>query len=445
MTTFALTGGCIISRQFSGCDDERFVRLIEILRRADVSFSHLEGTICAPETPEAYPAAEAGWTWIRNPQYFTDELKWAGFDLVSHASNHAVDYMYGGLFSTWQALDSAGLPHAGTGRTLREAREPAFLDVAAQRVALISASSSTADWARAADPRGKDAGRPGINQLRTVQRLGPAESKQVKQLARQMGWWITEVDEQFMINPAGLHNTVTRFVTSDEPGMSLVADEVDVVANLRAVEAARSEADFVIFHIHNHEWDPAAGLTTPPDFARSLAHACIDAGADIFIAEGSHATLRGIEIYNGKPIFYDTGDLFKDGNAKTRPLSEYYWVRGKNLESGQWEITSADSTQHSDIDRLPVASNPVGGYSTSKVRAVMAPICTFDEHRQLTHITVYPVAHLTDSPDVYGLPGLLTGTDARRVIDFLGELSAPYGTTIAFNDGHGEIHMPRGS
>lgn len=444
MFNIAVAGGCIISKKFSACEDERFLSLVKVLREADVAFCHLEGTICDKDDPEVYPAAEAGWTWIRMPKDFAEELKWAGFDIVSHASNHSMDYMYGGLYETWKALRKAGLPYAGTGMNLIDARKPAFLDTGKRRVALISSSSSTPDWARAANGIRDDRGRPGVNQLRTVYRLDRETAKSVKELAAKMGWWLTESDDEFMLNPPGLHNTITRFAESDQPGALLVADRSDVEANLEVIRAAKAQADFVMFHIHNHEWNPEETISVPPEFIRQLARDCIDAGADLFIAEGAHALLRGIEIYKGKPIFYDPGDLFKDGNSKIRPLSEYYWMRGLDPATGKWQITTEDSKVHAEKQKLPVASNPPGGYNTGKVLAVIVPVCTYDEEGRLREIKIYPAKHLQDNFAVRGLPGLETGESARRIIEYVAELSAPYGTKLTYEDGVGVIKVDQG-
>ena len=43
-----------------------------------------------------------------------DELKWMGFDIVSHASNYCLDHSYGGLMSIWKALKDADIPFVGT-------------------------------------------------------------------------------------------------------------------------------------------------------------------------------------------------------------------------------------------------------------------------------------------------------------------------------------------
>ena len=103
---------------------------------------------------------------MRGPTTVADELRRLGVDLVSTASNHAMDYSYGGLFSTIDALDAAGIPHAGTGGDLAAARAPAFVDAAAGRVALVSATSSFPPFARAGAARWDSQGRPGVNPMR---------------------------------------------------------------------------------------------------------------------------------------------------------------------------------------------------------------------------------------------------------------------------------------
>src|SRR5688572_32971378 len=135
--SLCLVGDSIINRRLSVHSDESFLALIKLIRDADVSFTPLETVIHDYEGPEVYPAAEAPDTWMRSPAYVAEELKWAGFDLVSDASNHALDYSYGGLYASWKALSNAGLVHAGTGRNLGEARAPAYLDTPKGRVAQI--------------------------------------------------------------------------------------------------------------------------------------------------------------------------------------------------------------------------------------------------------------------------------------------------------------------
>ena len=105
------------------------------------------------------------------------------------------------------------------------------------------------------------------------------------------------------------------------------------------------------------------------------------------------------------------------------------------------ELTPHDSTVHEDKKRLPVPVNPVGGYSTGRVLAVVGPVCRFDETGKLRQIVIHPAKHLTDNDLNIGLPGLETGEGAREVIEYLAELSAPFGTSIRFADGVGIIDL----
>src|SRR3546814_8154045 len=53
----------------------------------------------------------------------------------------------------------------------------------------------------------------------------------------------------------------------------------------------------------------------PPNFLKTLFHDVVDAGADVVVGGGPHS-LRGIEIYKGKPIFYGIGVFFIRGEIK---------------------------------------------------------------------------------------------------------------------------------
>ncbi len=75
-----------------------------------------------------------------------------------------------------------------------------------------------------------------------------------------------------------------------------------------AIQMARADgADLVIFSIH---WGPNMRQVPTPEFVQ-FAHAVIDAGADIFYGHSAHI-FQGIELYKGKLILYDTGDLIDD-------------------------------------------------------------------------------------------------------------------------------------
>ncbi len=74
------------------------------------------------------------------------------------------------------------------------------------------------------------------------------------------------------------------------------------------IQKARDEgADLVIFSIH---WGPNMRQVPTMDFVK-FSHAVVDAGVDIFYGHSAHI-FQGIEVYKGKLILFDTGDLIDD-------------------------------------------------------------------------------------------------------------------------------------
>ena len=436
--TVAVSGDAILNRRISTVQNPDFLALIELFRRADVAYTHLEVLIHDYEGPELFPAAEAGWTYMRAPEFVVDELKWAGFDIVSHASNHALDYSYGGLRSTWAALRRAGIPYAGTGRDLGDARAPAYLDTPKGRVALISMTSSFTRWSRAGEARRDMQGRPGVNPLRYYHVVDGAFMRTLKEVWTRLGWWIAEVAPRtYLIHPPGLHHTVYKYVEGDRPGVTTVADEDDVAGNLQAVRDAKSQADFVMVHVHCHEWDPEQGLHAPPAFLPPFARACIEAGADLFISEGSHSPLRGIEIYRGKPIFYDPGDLFLMSDTTTRLPADFYARHRYDLKVPPHQAGVADVIDGRQA--APKPENPPGGYWTARVPGIVVPVCRYDDGGRLEEIRLYPATWISEPRSQTGIPRLAKGEAARAILTYLGELSAPFGTTVALDGDCGVI------
>jgi poly-gamma-glutamate capsule biosynthesis protein CapA/YwtB (metallophosphatase superfamily) len=456
----AVTGDAIINRKISVCKEEPFISLVKIIQDADVAYTNLETLIHDYDGPEIYPAAEPGWTSMRSPRFVTEELKWAGFNMLSLASNHSLDYSYGGLKFTWKALNESGLIHAGTGIDLGEARGPAYLDLQRGRVALISMCSSFNGWAKAGDARRDMKGRPGLNPLRFYYLVDSENLEMIKKLAIRFGWWVTNVGKDWLLNPAGLHNTIYRFVESSEPGISTAAEEQDVDGNLQSIRHARRQADYVLVHLHNHEWDPEIGLHHPPKFVPPFARACIDAGADVFIAEGSHSPLRGIEVYKNKPIFYDPGDLFTMADTVTKIPSDVYFRAGFSPEVRKWGATPTDFFE--DRAKIPEPISPPGGYGakpfsgslnnpqsppakgerkSSPFSGSVVGVCSFDSGAQLVEIELYPFIRINKPRSKVGMPMLADSAKGKMIIEYMHDISAPFGTKIEFRDGRGVVKL----
>ena len=125
---------------------------LPLLLQSDLRFCNLE---CA--------LSDRGEPWAETPKTFhfrsdtkcVAVLEAAHMDAVSLANNHTLDYGYEALGDTLDTLDAAGIAHAGAGRNLLEAAEPARLERSGARVAFLAFTDNEPDWAAGPD-------RPGV-------------------------------------------------------------------------------------------------------------------------------------------------------------------------------------------------------------------------------------------------------------------------------------------
>lgn len=99
-------------------------------------------------------------------------------------------------------------------------------------------------------------------------------------------------------------------VRNAQPGVFTTYDETALV---KEITEAKERCDFLTVYVH---WGIERN-TIPEDYQKQLAHAYIDAGADLVIGAHPHV-LQGIEAYNGKLIFYSLGNfIFNQSIDKT--------------------------------------------------------------------------------------------------------------------------------
>ncbi len=91
---------------------------------ADFAIANLETTL----TGDRYPYA--GYPSFNTPPEFARDIKAVGFDAVTHANNHSLDYSEYGLQKTSEALEQYGVPHTGTSRTPEEREKILVVEVA---------------------------------------------------------------------------------------------------------------------------------------------------------------------------------------------------------------------------------------------------------------------------------------------------------------------------
>jgi poly-gamma-glutamate synthesis protein (capsule biosynthesis protein) len=105
----------------------------------------------------------------------------------------------------------------------------------------------------------------------------------------------------------GAAATATRAGVNElRSGVEGVLDAEDIAGTLAAISEAAAQADIVLAYHHNHIRE--AGGRQIPEWQQVFARPCIDAGASLYVSHGA-PRLHGIELYRGRPIYYDLGNL----------------------------------------------------------------------------------------------------------------------------------------
>jgi poly-gamma-glutamate synthesis protein (capsule biosynthesis protein) len=116
--------------------DYPFEQTKDILKQAQIVFGNLEG----PLTDAGAAGTVKQYVFRSPPDKVAPALARAGFNVVSLANNHTLDYGPEGLEDTRAALDKAGIRHAGAGRNAAEARQPVYMMADGVTVAFLAYS-----------------------------------------------------------------------------------------------------------------------------------------------------------------------------------------------------------------------------------------------------------------------------------------------------------------
>ncbi len=126
-----------------------FEKISGSLSRADIVIGNLE----IPFVPEgARPERRDISPEFRSDPAAAGALRAAGFDIVSLANNHIMDYGIRGLETTLETLDNSGIAHTGAGMNLAEARQPAVIEKEGRRLGMLSYAMKGKHTARSETP-----------------------------------------------------------------------------------------------------------------------------------------------------------------------------------------------------------------------------------------------------------------------------------------------------
>jgi poly-gamma-glutamate capsule biosynthesis protein CapA/YwtB (metallophosphatase superfamily) len=241
-----------------------FSRVSATTRAADVLFCNLE---CCLYRPSERSLMDEG--FYVDPE-IGKALVNAGYHVVGNANN--VNYGADAIRSSLAELDRLGIAHVGAGLNRAQARAPAIIERNGMRFGFLQRTSVY--W-----PTNHEAGEhsPGVAALRghTAYQLP-------------------------------LHKTRPEIPPANRPGVPpeilTWADPVYLDQYREEVSALRSQVDIVVA---SHHWGLHEDVLS---YMTQIAHAAIDAGADLVVGHGPHYSLP-VEVYKRKPIFYGLGNF----------------------------------------------------------------------------------------------------------------------------------------
>jgi poly-gamma-glutamate synthesis protein (capsule biosynthesis protein) len=341
-------------------------RIWDQFAEADLVFANLE----CPLTDRGAPADKH--VAFRAEPVLARQLRMAGIDVVTLANNHTFDYGLEGMYDTLEALSRAAVAAVGVGHSLTDAVAPAVISAKGLRVAFLGLATTL--------PVGSGAGpdRPGVAPIRVTTTY-----------------------------------VVDATATDETPGIAPFVETrpwpADLETAMAAVSAAKEQADVCVVGIH---WGVPNGFVAQfqdalATYQRPMADALVEAGADVIAGHHPHV-LHGVELINGRPVFYSLGNfLFHvltvgKAPALRRTDPHYLWrsLRSKiNLDSVIALVTCAPGAV-TEIELLPALINQAGE------------------------------------------PELVDGDDAVRILAGLTEQSAALGTTITLEGSRGRVAMP---
>lgn len=278
-----------------------FRRVAAEFRAADIVFSNFE---CCLYDPPSGPAFESEGFYAPTGSG-GEALKLAGIQAVGIANN--VNYGEAAINASIARLDQLGIPHTGAGANRAAARAPVIIERGGMRVGILQRTSVY--W-----PTNHEAGdnSTGVAVIRghTAYQLPLHKTR----------------PEVPPCNRPGLPPIVVTW--TDPQYLQWFKDDV---------AAVRAKADLVVASCH---WGLHQDVL---QYMTEIAHAAVDAGADIVVGHGPHFSLP-VEVYQGKPVFYGLGSFsFHTGHGgKTHGdwvgMLARIGVEGKALQSATFQF-----------------------------------------------------------------------------------------------------------
>lgn len=222
----------------------------------------------------------------RLPPRFASVFSDCGFNVVSLASNHAMDWGEEALLDTLDVFRRRGIRTIGAGRNLGEARAPAVFEDRGIRVAFLAYCSVLREGYAAGENK------PGVAPLRVHTYYEPVE-----------------------------------YQPGIPPRVVTVPYEEDLAAMIEDIAAAGKAAHAVVVSLH---WGIHFIPRVIADYQPVVARAAFEAGADLILGHHAHVP-KAIGVHGGKVCFYSLSNFIMSApprqGERAQRFAQRYGVR----------------------------------------------------------------------------------------------------------------------
>jgi poly-gamma-glutamate capsule biosynthesis protein CapA/YwtB (metallophosphatase superfamily) len=247
--TITAVGDIMLSRKVARFIKEEndayypFKKVSPWLESGDITFGNLE----SPFGRGGKPIPGKG-IWFKAEPEYASVLKTVGFDVLSVANNHILDFDSEVLLENLEVIDSLGLHSIGAGRNIEEARSPVIIEKNGTKVAFL-----------------------GYSDFYNI-------------------FWDWSYQRSFVAK-------------EDLPGVA----PLDLKVMEEDIKRVRDSVDMVVVSVH---WGVEES-PRPSAEQRQMAHALWEAGADVILGHHPHV-LQGIEVKDGNVVAYSLGNFVFD-------------------------------------------------------------------------------------------------------------------------------------
>lgn len=282
----------------------KFAELVKpTLAAADLRFAQVERVYSERGAIQVH----SGDMHSRQHPRFAEIFPECGFDVVSLASNHAMDWGPDAMLDTASLLASRGIQVIGAGRDLAEARRPAIVEKQGVRVAFLAYCSVLREGYAARLHQ------PGVAPLR-----------------------------------AHTYYRATEYQAGMPPRVVTIPDEEDLAGLIEDIRAVRSAVDVVVVSLH---W----GLHFIPraiaDYQPVTARAAFEAGADLILGHHAHVP-KAIGVHGSKVCFYSLSNFIMSApTAKPERYATFAQRYGVKLDPDYPNLPYGEDAKRSLIAR----------------------------------------------------------------------------------------------